>query len=98
LWPLGRPKCRCKNIKRLLKKISWEGIDWNDVAQERSKWLAFLNTVMNFRMPQNGGGGGVVCRDDFTARPVGVCLRPKPTNAKDVSSAKCFELRQYVFT
>jgi len=39
-----------------------------------------------------------VCRDDFTARPVGVCLRPKPTNAKDVSSAKCFELRQYVFT
>jgi hypothetical protein len=39
-----------------------------------------------------GGGGGVLaCRDDFTARPAGVCL--KPTKAKDVSSAKCFELR-----
>ena len=50
-WPLGGPKRRRKNIKRLLKKISWEGTDWNDLAQERGKWLAFLNTVMKFRMP-----------------------------------------------
>jgi len=36
----------------------------------------------------------LACRDDFTARPRGVCL--KPTKANDVSSAKCFELRLYV--
>jgi len=41
-----------------------------------------------------GGGGVLACRDDFTARPRGVCL--KPTKANDVSSAKCFELRLYV--
>jgi len=49
--PLGRPRCRCENIKRLLKKVIWKGNDWNDLAQERGKRVAFLNTVMNFGMP-----------------------------------------------
>jgi hypothetical protein len=29
------------------------GMDWIDVAQDRNKWRAVVNAVMNFRIPQN---------------------------------------------
>jgi len=32
-----------------------EGMDWIDVAQERDKWRALVNVVMNLRFPQNAG-------------------------------------------
>jgi hypothetical protein len=34
-----------------LGEIWWGGIDWIGLAQERDKWRAFVNTVMNFRVP-----------------------------------------------
>jgi len=27
------------------------GMDWIDVAQDRDRWLALVNTVMNLRVP-----------------------------------------------
>jgi len=27
------------------------GMDWIDLAQERDRWRALVNTVMNFRIP-----------------------------------------------
>jgi hypothetical protein len=27
------------------------GIDWIDVAQDRNRWRALVNRVMNFRVP-----------------------------------------------
>jgi hypothetical protein len=39
------------NIKIDLRVIGWEGIGWIDLAQDREKWKAFLNTVMNLRVP-----------------------------------------------
>jgi hypothetical protein len=30
-------------------------MDWIDVAQDRSKWRALVNTVMNLRVPKNAG-------------------------------------------
>jgi hypothetical protein len=31
--------------------IPWDGMDWINLAQERDKWRALLNTVMNLWVP-----------------------------------------------
>jgi hypothetical protein len=50
--PLGRPRRRwVDNIKIDLRGIGWNGVDWIDVAQNRDRWRAFVNTVMNLRVP-----------------------------------------------
>jgi hypothetical protein len=28
-------------------------MDWIDLAQDRGRWMALVNTVMNIRVPQN---------------------------------------------
>jgi hypothetical protein len=50
--PLGRPRCRwVDNIKMDLRERGWDGMDWIDLAQDRDRWRALVNTVMNFRVP-----------------------------------------------
>jgi hypothetical protein len=50
--PLGRPRRRwVDNIKMDLTEIGWDGMDWIDLAQDRKKWRALVNTEMNFRVP-----------------------------------------------
>jgi hypothetical protein len=50
--PLGRPRCRCvDNIKIDLVEIGWGGVDWIGLAQDRDKWRALANAVMNLRVP-----------------------------------------------
>jgi hypothetical protein len=34
-----------------LREIGWDGMDWIDLAQDRDKWRALVNTVMNLRVP-----------------------------------------------
>jgi hypothetical protein len=54
--PLGRPTRRwMDNIKMDLREIGWDGMDWIDLAQDRDQWRAFVNTVMNLRVPYNAG-------------------------------------------
>ena len=49
--PLGRPRRRWEdNIKMDLQEVG-EGGDWMDLAQDRNRWRALVNTVMNFRFP-----------------------------------------------
>jgi hypothetical protein len=49
--PLGRPRRRwVDNIKMNLGEIGWDGLDWIDLAQDREKWRALVNSVMNFRV------------------------------------------------
>jgi hypothetical protein len=46
---LGRPRCRwVDNIKMDLAEIECGGVDWIGVAQEKGKWRALVNVVMNF--------------------------------------------------
>jgi hypothetical protein len=50
--PLGRPRHRWKdNIKMYLRAIDWKGVNWIYVAQDRDRWRALVNTVMNLRVP-----------------------------------------------
>jgi hypothetical protein len=48
---LGRPRRRwVDNIKMDLREIKWDGLDWTDLAQNRDKLRALVNTVMYLRV------------------------------------------------
>jgi hypothetical protein len=52
--PLGRSRRRWVHntcIKIDLGKIGWGHVDWIGLAQDRVKWRALLNVVMNLWVP-----------------------------------------------
>jgi len=50
--PLGRSSHRWeKNIKMALQAVGCRGIGWINLAQERDRWRALVNVVMNIRVP-----------------------------------------------
>jgi hypothetical protein len=49
--PLGRSRRRWEdNIKMDLQDVGW-GMDWIELAQDRDRWRALVNAVMNLRVP-----------------------------------------------
>jgi hypothetical protein len=48
--PLGRPRRSWMDIKIDLREIGSGGTDGIDLAQERDRWRAIVNTVMNRRV------------------------------------------------
>jgi hypothetical protein len=54
--PLGRPRRRWEdNIKMDLREIGIEGENWIQLAQDSVQWRAFVNRVMNLRVPNISG-------------------------------------------
>jgi hypothetical protein len=48
----GRPRRRwVDNIKMDLRETGWDGMDWIDLAQDRDRWRALVNTVITLRVP-----------------------------------------------
>ena len=49
---LGRPRRRWEDdIKMDLQEVGCGCIDWIELAQDRDRWRALVNAVMNLRVP-----------------------------------------------
>jgi hypothetical protein len=54
--PLGRPRRRwVDNIKSDLGEVGWGDVDWIGLAQDRNRWRALVNSILNLRVPLNAG-------------------------------------------
>jgi hypothetical protein len=49
--PLGRTRHRWEDgIRMDLREIGWGSVDWIQLDQDRDRWRALVNTVMNLRV------------------------------------------------
>jgi hypothetical protein len=50
--PLERPRRRWEdNIKMGVREVGLGGMDWINLAEDRDRWRALVNAVMNLRVP-----------------------------------------------
>jgi hypothetical protein len=49
---LGGPRRRwVDNIKMDVEEIAWGGVYWVGMAQDRDRWRALVNVIMNIKVP-----------------------------------------------
>jgi hypothetical protein len=54
--PLGIPRHRwVDNIRMDLGEVGWGNVEWIGLAQDRNRWRALVNSVLNLRVPWNAG-------------------------------------------
>jgi predicted small integral membrane protein len=50
--PLGRPRRRWfDNIRMDLVEVGWCHVEWIGLAQDRNRWRALVNSVLNLWVP-----------------------------------------------
>jgi hypothetical protein len=51
---VGKPERKRRrwvdNSKMDFREIGWDGIEWIDLAQDREKWRALVNAVINLQV------------------------------------------------
>jgi hypothetical protein len=50
------------NIQMDLGEIRWDSVDWIDLAQDRDKWRALVDVVMNLQFHRMLGSSQVVAQ------------------------------------
>jgi hypothetical protein len=54
--PLERPRRRwLDNIRMDLVEVGWGYVDWIGLAENRGRWRALVNSVLNLRVPYTAG-------------------------------------------
>jgi hypothetical protein len=54
--PIGRPRRRwVDNIRMDFGEVGWGGVDWIGLAQDRNRWRALVNSVLNLLVARNAG-------------------------------------------
>jgi hypothetical protein len=54
--PLDGPRRRwVANIRMDLGEVGWGDVDWIGPAQDRNRWRALVNSVLNLRVPRKAG-------------------------------------------
>jgi hypothetical protein len=48
--PEGRSRRWLDNIKMDLVEVGWGDVDWIGLAQDRDRWRALVNSVLNLRV------------------------------------------------
>jgi hypothetical protein len=49
---LGKPRQRwVDNIMMDLREVGWGDVDWIGLAQDRNRWRALVNSVLNLQVP-----------------------------------------------
>jgi hypothetical protein len=49
---LRKPRCRwMDNIRTDIGEVGWGYVDWTGLPQDRNRWRALVNSVLNFRVP-----------------------------------------------
>jgi hypothetical protein len=51
LSAIRNPSNRLDNIKMDLVEVRWGDVDWIGLAQDRDRWRALVNSVLNLRVP-----------------------------------------------
>jgi hypothetical protein len=49
--PLGRPRRKWVDNIKMIFRDRLGGVDWIGLAQDRDKWTALVNAVMNLQVP-----------------------------------------------
>jgi hypothetical protein len=50
--PLERPRCRwVDNVRMDLGEVGWGNVNWIGLAQDRNRWRALVNSVLDLRVP-----------------------------------------------
>jgi hypothetical protein len=50
--PLGKPRRRWEeNIRMDIVEVGWGDVGWIGLAQDKGRWRALVNSVLNFDVP-----------------------------------------------